>query len=87
MSAVVAVGLVDSNAVDQLENAAFDALKLITCAGQDEQKEEVRQQVDSSLRLSYSYCLNENDAIASGLSEEDRLAGAASDTAKVSGGR
>ena len=72
---IVAVALVDDDAVADLHDAALDALEFITGACHLDEQEEIHHRVTGRLALSYTYRLDEDLVEACGLTEDDGLAG------------
>ncbi len=82
---VVAVGLVDRNAVGHLHDAALYALELVAGTCQLYEQEEVYHGVYGSLRLAYADGLDKDVVVSGGLAEHDCLSGLTSHTAERSG--
>ena len=72
---IVAVALVDNDAIGDFHDAALDALQLIACASHLNQKEEIDHRVAGRLALTYAYRLDKNLVEACGLAEDDGLTG------------
>ena len=70
---VVAVALVDDNAVRDFHDATLDALQLVACASHLQQQKEIDHGVAGGLRLSDAYRLNEYLVEACSLAEDNRL--------------
>ena len=64
---IVAIGLIDDDAVGHLHDAALDALQLVARACQLDEEEEVDHGVHGGLALTYTYRLHENLIEPSGL--------------------
>ena len=79
---IVAVALVDDDAVADLHDAALDALEFITGACHLDEQEEIHHRVTGRLTLSHTYCLDKYLVEACGLTEDDGLTGLASHTAQ-----
>ena len=71
---VVAVALVDDDAVGDLHDAALDALQLVAGAGHLDEQEEVDHGVAGRLALAHADGLYEDLVVASRLAEDDGLA-------------
>ncbi len=84
---VVAVGLVDNNAVSHLHDAALDALKFVARACKLDQQEEVDHRMDGSLALTYADSLYKYIVVARRLTEHNRFAGLAGHSAERTGRR
>ncbi len=85
--AAIAVGLVDRDDVDDLEDALLDALQLIAGAGEGEEGERVDHAGDRDLGLADADGLDQHDVEAGSLEDRHRLAGRAGDTAERAGAR
>ena len=84
---IVSVGLVDDDCVCQLHDALLDTLQVITGTGEDDEHEEIDHRTDGGLGLTNTYCLNQNDIVASRLAHEHRLTALSGDTAEGAAGR
>ena len=82
---VVAVGLVDDDAVGHLHDAALDSLELVAGAGKLDEQEEVDHRVDGGLALSYADGFDEDVVEPGGFTEHDGLAGLACHAAETAG--
>ena len=71
---VVAIGLVDDNAISHLHDAALNALQLIARSGKLNEQEEIDHRVYGGLALPYSHGLNKNLVESGSLAEHDSLA-------------
>ena len=70
---IIAVALVDDDAVRNLHDTAFDALQLVACACYLNEQEEVDHRVTGCLALPYSNSLDEDLVEARSLAEDDGL--------------
>ena len=84
---IVAVALVDDDAVGDLHNATLDALQLVASASHLDEQEEVDHRVTGGLALPYSNGLDEDLVEAGSLAEDDGLTRLASHTAEGTCGR
>ena len=84
---VVAVGLVDDDAVGHLHDAPFDALQFVARAGQLDKEEEVDHRVYGGLGLSHAHGLDEDGVEAGGFAQDNGLAGLTGHAAQRAGRR
>ena len=73
---VVTVGLVDYDDIGHLHYAALDALQLISCSSERDEHQEVNHAVDGNFRLANSHRFDKDVSVSSGLTQQDRIAGA-----------
>ena len=81
---VVAVALVDADAISHFHNATLDALQFIACAGELNQQEEIHHRVNGGFALAHTHGLDKDIVVAGSLTEHDGFARLASHTAKRS---
>jgi len=79
---VRSVGLVHGDDVGQLEDALLDPLKLVAGAGQGQQQERVGHLRHQGLRLAHADRLDQQDVVAGGGHDHQRLPGRAGDAAE-----
>ena len=68
------VGLVDGDRVGQFDDPALESLQLVPGTGQQHQQEEVDHRADLRLALPHADGLDDDDVVAGGLEQDDRLA-------------
>ena len=71
---IVAIALVDDDAIANLHDTALDALKLIACASHLYQQEEIYHRVTGRLTLTHTHGLYENLVESRSLAQNDGLA-------------
>ena len=79
---ILAITLVDDNAVADLHDASLDALKLVARASQLDEQKEVDHRMTGGLALSDTYGLDEYLVEACSLAEDDGLTRLAGHTAQ-----
>ena len=79
---VVAVALVDDDAVGYLHDASLDALKFIACACQLYQQEEIHHGVAGRFALAHTHSLYKYLVVACCLAQDDGFTGLAGHTAQ-----
>ena len=77
---IIAIALVDNDAIGDLHDASFDTLQLVACACYLDEEEEVDHRVASRLTLSDTHRLDEYLVEASCLTEDNGLASLSSHT-------
>ena len=70
---VVAIRLVDDDAICHLHDASFDALQLIACTRQLDQQEEIDHGMHSGLTLSHTDGLHKDRVESRGFAKHDGL--------------
>jgi len=84
---VVAIGLVDDDAVGHFHDAPFDALQFITPTGNLDEQEEIDHGVNGCFRLANAYRFHKNGVKTSGFAEHNGFPGLAGHAAQGTGRR
>src|SRR5262249_4981536 len=84
---IVAVGLVDYDAVNHLDDTAFDSLKFVTGSGNHQEQKKVGHGADLNFRLPDTHGFDQNILVSSGFADQHALAGAAGHAAKAAARR
>ncbi len=71
---IVAVSLIDHNAVSHLHDAALYALQLVTGTGKLNEQKEIHHRMHSGLALPHTYSFNKYIVISGSLAQHDGLA-------------